>query len=341
MRASVRLSRSGFVALLTAGVALLALASIVSLAFGAANLPLSEVWSALIGGDRAGASEAIVRDIRLPRILGAIVVGGTLASVGTVLQAVMKNPLAEPYILGISSGASVGAALAVISGAFTLGGPVTSIFAFATALGSVAVVYRVAHVGGIVPPVRLLLAGVALSSFATALTGFVLYLAPDVSEVRGVLFWLLGGLGTAEWRDLGWASTIAVPSCAALWLAARWQNLLLLGDEAALSLGLDVAAARKRLVLISALATGAVVAFSGAIGFVGLVVPHALRAFVGPDQRRLFPASFVFGAILLVILDCVARVIIAPSELPVGILSGLLGAPFFLAMLRKVGGGES
>jgi iron complex transport system permease protein len=214
------------------------------------------------------------------------------------------------------------------------------VLAFLTALASVYVVFRVAYVDGLVPPIRLLLAGVAMSSFATALTGFVLYLAPEVAAVRGVVFWLLGGLGASDWMQCSWTALIALPSCLALFLAARVQNLLLLGDEAALTLGLDVARARKWLVVISALATGAVVSFAGAIGFIGLIVPHTMRSILGPDQRRLFPAAFLFGAILLVALDALARVVIEPEELPVGILSGLLGAPFFLVLLRRFHGRE-
>jgi iron complex transport system permease protein len=192
-----------------------------------------------------------------------------------------------------------------------------------------------------VQPLRLLLAGVALSSFTTAITGFVLYLAPEAMQVRGVVFWMIGGLSSADWASAGWLALVTLPACAALFVTARWQNLLLLGDEAALALGLDADVARKWLVLLCALATGAIVAFAGAIGFVGLIVPHALRPITGPDHRRLLPAAFVFGAALLVLMDALSRALLAPEELPVGILTGLLGAPFFIALLRKQGTGLS
>lgn len=326
----MRVSRFGLVVLLASGALLLVLASVGSLAIGAASVSLGDIFGA--PDDRVA---TILWSIRLPRIAGAILVGGTLATIGCSLQAVMKNPLAEPYILGISSGSSVGAALAVVLGAAPLGGPVTSLAAFASALASVAIVYRVASIGGQIPPVRLLLAGVALSSFASAVTSFVLYLTPEATEVRGVVFWLLGGLHSAEWPGVLWAAGLAIPATIALMLASRWQNLLLLGDESALSLGLDVARARRWMIVVAALATASIVAFAGAIGFVGLIVPHALRPFTGPDHRRLVPASFVFGAALLVSMDALARVVIAPQELPVGILTGLLGGPFFIALLAR------
>lgn len=325
----MRLSRLGLFALLIAGAVLLVSASIGSLAIGAASVSLDDLFN---GDDRV---RTILWSIRLPRIAGAILVGGTLATIGCTLQAVMKNPLAEPYILGISSGSSVGAALAVVLGAAPLGGPITSLAAFASALASVGIVYRVASIGGQIPPVRLLLAGVALSSFASAVTSFVLYLTPEATEVRGVVFWLLGGLHSAEWPGVIWAAALAIPATIALLLSSRWQNLLLLGDESALSLGLDVARARRSMIVIAALATASIVAFAGAIGFVGLIVPHALRPFTGPDHRRLVPASFLYGAALLVIMDALARVVIAPQELPVGILTGLLGGPFFIALLAR------
>jgi iron complex transport system permease protein len=275
--------------------------------------------------------------IRLPRIAGAILVGACLAISGATLQSVMRNPLADPYILGISSGASVGAAFAVIAGAVAGG----AFLAFATALASVMIVYRVAKIDGRLPPLRLLLAGVALSSFATALTGFLLYLVPEATAVRGVMFWLMGGLGAADWSGLLWAAALAIPASVALMMTGRWQTLLLLGDEAATAIGLDVARARRWLIALTAVVTGALVAFAGAIGFVGLIVPHALRPFTGPDHRRLLPAAAIFGSLLMVGMDTVARTVMAPEELLVGILSGLLGAPFFLALLAKFEGGRS
>jgi iron complex transport system permease protein len=328
-----RLSVAGYAALLVAGVVAVALASSIALTVGAADVSAIDVVM-----DRAPeTARQILLVIRLPRIAGAILVGSCLAVAGATLQSVMRNPLADPYILGISSGASVGAAFAVIIGAAAGG----ALLAFATALLSVMVVYRVAKIDGRLPPLRLLLAGVALSSFASAVTGFLLYLVPEATAVRGVMFWLMGGLGAADWSGLSWAALLAVPASAALMMTGRWQTLLLLGDEAATAIGLDVARARRWLIALTAVVTGALVAFAGAIGFVGLIVPHALRPFTGPDHRRLLPAAAIYGALLMVVMDTIARTVMAPEELPVGILSGLLGAPFFLLLLARFEGGRS
>lgn len=326
----------GYAALLAAGVLLLGAGALFALTVGAADVAVQDV----LAGRAPAQLQQILLEIRMPRIAGAVLVGGCLAVVGAALQAVMRNPLADPYILGISAGASVGAALAVIAGSAVVAAGGGALFAFATALVSVVVVYRVAKVDGRLPPLRLLLAGVALSSFASAVTGFLLYLVPEATAVRGVMFWLMGGLGAADWPGLAWAAALAVPGSVALAMTSRWQTLLLLGDEAATAIGLDVARTRRWLIALTAVVTGALVAFAGAIGFIGLIVPHALRPFTGPDHRRLVPAAAIFGALILLAMDTVARTIMAPEELPVGILSGLLGAPFFLALLARFEGGR-
>ncbi|MCB9645715.1 MAG: iron ABC transporter permease [Deltaproteobacteria bacterium] len=329
----MRLGTAAYVGLMAAGAGALLLAAVFALGVGAAELPAGRVLDALLGGADAVARPIVV-ELRLPRVLGAALVGGALAVTGAVLQAVLRNPLADPYVLGISSGASVGAALAALWAGAAVGLLLRSGLAFAAALISVGVVYRVAQVQGRLPPVRLILAGVALSAFATALTGFLLFMVPEATAVRGVVFWLMGGLAGVRWDGLAWTAAWVLPFVAVMIGTARWQNLLLLGDEAALALGLDVARARRALVLLAALTAGALVAFAGAIGFVGLVVPHALRPFTGPEHRRLLPATLVFGALLLVVMDTGARTLMAPEELPVGILTGLLGGPFFLVLLR-------
>lgn len=310
-----------------------------ALSSGTAGLTASQVWGALLG-EADEVARAIVIELRLPRVLGAMLVGGALAVVGASLQAVLRNPLADPYILGISAGASVGAALAALVTGAIAGMVSRTGLAFVAALISVFIVYRVARVDDRLPPGRLILAGVALSAFSTAITGLLLYLVPEATAVRGVIFWLMGGLQSARWPQLAWTAACVGPLIVGLFVTARWQTMLLLGDEVALGLGLDVARARRLLIVMSALAAGALVAFCGAIGFVGLIVPHALRPFTGPDHRRLLPVVTIFGALLLVTMDTLARVIIAPEELPVGVLTGLLGGPFFLALLRdrRVGG---
>lgn len=333
---TLRLGAVGYGALLVVGLVGLIASIAGGLALGSASISMSDLFDALLGRGDAVQMQIVVQ-LRLPRVLGAALVGSSLAIVGATLQAVMRNPLAEPYILGISSGASVGAASSVLLG-LALGGFGTSVLAFVGAVVSVVVVYRVAVVDGRVPPVRLILAGVALSSFAQAVTSFLLYLVPEATAVRGVIFWLLGGLSGADWPGLALLAGIVVPASLVLLAGARWQTLLLLGDDSAMALGLDAARARQWLIAWAALSTGALVAFAGAIGFVGLIVPHALRPFTGPDHRRLLVAAALYGGWLLVTMDAVARSVLAPEELPVGILTGLLGAPFFLLLLRRVPG---
>ncbi len=327
----------GYGGLCLAGLAGMILAIAWALAHGAAELSFAEVFGALTG-QAEGVATAIVWQLRLPRIAGAALVGGSLAVVGAVLQAVLRNPLADPYILGISSGASVGAALAALVSGVAAGWLVRTGLAFVAALLSVFIVYSVARVGTRLPPARLILAGVALSSFSAALTGFLLYLVPDASAMRGVVFWLMGGLSGARWTGVLWTAGWVLPLVGLLLVSARWQTTLLLGEETALALGLDVSKVRRGLIVICALTAGALVAFAGAIGFVGLIVPHALRPLTGPDHRRLLPAALLFGALLMVVMDTISRTLLAPEELPVGILTGLLGAPFFLVLLRRRGG---
>lgn len=345
---ATRLTRRGYFVLLSAGLVGTLFVAIVSLGAGPANRPFLDAFEILVGSvwtpgavSKDPVLAQIVWDIRLPRVLAALLVGGALAVIGATLQAIMRNPLADPYILGISSGAAVGAALAAGLSSWSFGlmawssAVGASGAAFAAALMSVVIVYSVASVDGRITPVRLLLAGVAYSAFASALTAFVLYLLPDATAVRGVLFWLMGGIANVDWRGLGWMSAAVLPSLVILGAAARWMNLLLLGDDSARSLGLDVARVRLGLIVVTALATGAIVAQVGAVGFVGLIVPHAMRPLTGPDHRRLMPMVLVFGGGLLVAMDAISRTILAPQEIPVGILTGLLGAPFFLVLLRK------
>ena len=344
MRAS-RVSDASYAALIACALLFLPASVIGAVSIGAVPISLSDLVGAFDAAplDAGGQVRArIVAELRLPRVLLAGLVGAALAMAGATLQAVMRSALADPYILGVSSGTTVSTSLVVVTGLLStaLGALALSTAAFTTGLISVAFVYAAARVRGRVPSIRLILAGVAWSSFATAATGFILFLAPEASQVRGVVFWLMGGLGGADWTAVTWTSAAVVPGAILLLATARWQNLLLLGDEAAQSLGLDVARTRGALVVLTALVTGSAVAFSGAIGFVGLVVPHALRPFTGPDHRRLLPAVILTGAILLIWMDALARTLFAPRELPVGLLTGLFGAPFFLLLLRRHHGGE-
>lgn len=334
LRTSARARRWVLVALAAA----LTLLAVAALGVGAAEVPWSRALRALWGPSEP-LELRVVRDLRAPRVLLAILVGGSLAAVGSSLQSVLQNELADPYILGVSAGAGVGATVALLFGP-TAGQPLgTTTLAFLTALLSVYAVHHAARIGGALPGGRLLLAGVAWSSFATALSAFLLFFAPEAAQVRGVFFWLLGGLAGANWTNVWTLSAVALPCLLLLFLTARTQTILRLGDEAAHGLGIDVARSKGLLIALSALLTATTVAVAGAIGFVGLIVPHALRPWFGPDQRYLLPASALGGGLLLLCMDTAARSLFAPEEVPVGVLTGLLGAPFFLLLLRRQGRG--
>jgi iron complex transport system permease protein len=281
--------------------------------------------------------DRIVWQLRLPRAVLACIVGGGLSIIGVAMQTLVRNPLAEPYILGISSGASAGASF------FYLGflPPLLSktltmpLAAFLGGLASITLVYLVARDGPRVSVARLLLAGVAMSALMASLTSFVTFSSPEPDKLRAVLFWLLGSLNGARWAELPIpAATTALGLVAMLGLA-RPLDAMLVGEEPAQSLGMPVELIKKGLIGLAALVTGTLVAVSGAIGFVGLIVPHAVRLFVGVPHRRLVPLSFLTGAIFLCWADLAARTILPAQELPVGILTALCGVPFFLVLLRR------
>ena len=306
--------------------------------WGPEPLPPGDILASLVrrGTDQAVA-DTIVWQIRLPRALLAGVTGGGLAVVGVAMQALVRNPLAEPYILGISSGASAGAALSffgllppLVATVLTL--PVA---AFLGGLLAIAVVLAIARSGGVVSVARLLLAGVAVSALMAAVTSFVTFVSPDPNKIRSILFWLLGSLDGARWADIGLPAACAIAATLFFTLVATSLDALLLGDEPAKNLGVRVEAMKRLLVGITALVTGVLVAQTGAIGFVGLVVPHSIRSLFGVRHRRLVPLSFVAGAVFLVAADLCARIVVRPGELPVGVLTALCGAPFFLFLLRR------
>lgn len=303
--------------------------------------PSAVIKSLFSAGRGAGPHESmvdtIVWQIRGPRVALAGLVGGGLAVVGVAMQALVRNPLAEPYILGISSGASAGAALYF----FGLLPPVIALVvslpvaAFLGGLAAIAVVLAIARTRTGISVARLLLAGVAVSALMASITSFVTFLSPDPDKIRSILFWLLGSLSGTAWNDL-WlplaASTLAV---LVLTVLARSLDGLLLGDEPAQNLGIHVERLKRIIVGLTALVTGVLVAQSGAIGFVGLLVPHSVRSLVGVGHRRLVPISFVTGAAFLILADVLCRTVARPSELPVGVVTALFGAPFFLYLLRR------
>lgn len=331
------------------GGALLIAALVIGVALGSVPVAPDDVLRVLshrLLGLGAGAGvdasiETIVMDLRLPRVLGAMVVGAGLACAGTVFQAVLRNPMADPYIIGTAAGASLGATVAIVLpllapwlvvGAATswLGLGIVQLLAFAGGLGTVLVVIGVAQQGGRLPSVTLLLTGYAISSLLAAGVSLLMY--GSGRALAAIFAWLMGSLAGVGWVDL--AVTAPLVAAVLVLLVAQWRtlNLLLLGDAPAAHLGLDVGRAKLRLTLLATLATSAVVAISGTIGFVGLVVPHVLRLVVGPDHRLLLPASAVLGATLLVLADLGARL---AGGIPVGVVTALVGAPFFLWLLRR------
>lgn len=281
-------------------------------------------------------TQNIVWFLRAPRVLLGALIGAALTLSGVGMQAFTKNPLAEPYVLGISSGASLGAVLAMLLGVSVpvLGKLSVSMGAFAGALVSILLVYLLAKSRGSVTPIRLILVGVAVSAMFQAFTNYIVYTAPDDAAVREATFWMLGGLGSAEWEDLPLLLCLVPPAFLLMLALSKSLNAMMMGDSSAITLGVNLNVVRNLLIVITALLTASSVAVSGCIGFVGLVIPHLVRSVVGPDHRKLIPISTLTGAIFLIWVDVGARMIKPPAELPIGILTAFLGAPLFLWMIR-------
>jgi iron complex transport system permease protein len=292
----------------------------------------------VVGGDWPASHEAIVLAVRTPRVVLAALVGATLGIAGASFQGLLGNPMADPYVIGASSGAALGATLAMTAGVYVALPLVPA--AFLGALGSVTAVYLLAREGGRVPQLNLLLAGVAVGSFLAAIVSGLILLAQQ-GDVRPVIFWLMGGFSGRGWSDVLTAAPYLGAGSLAVLALSRELNALLLGEESARQLGVDTERAKLILILGASLGTAAAVAVSGIIGFVGLMVPHLTRLGVGSDHRILLPASALAGGILLVVADLVARVALPPLELPVGVVTSLLGGPFFLFLLRRARSGLS
>lgn len=333
------LRSSGLLVLLPLYLGLIAVI-LISLAIGAVPIPLSSIVAAVASA--AGlpvqvdeAVQSIVVQIRLPRVVLAGSVGMALAASGTVFQGLFRNPMADPYIIGVSGGAALGATVAIVTGVTVslIGLSAVTLLAFAGALVVTAVVYKMAWYRGDVVPEHLLLAGVAIGAFLAAVISALQFAASG--NLQQVVFWLMGGFSGRSWDHVFLAAPYMIAGYGAARYFARDLNLLVLGDETARSLGVSAAAVRRWLIAAGALLAAAAVAVSGLIGFVGLIVPHLMRLLLGPDHRRLLPASALAGGITLLIADTVARTLIAPTEVPVGIVTAMLGAPFFVYLLRK------
>jgi iron complex transport system permease protein len=303
----------------------------IGLAAGTVPLTPRQVWDGLWRPDAA--SSVIVRQLRAPRVLLAFCVGGSLAVTGAALQAMIRNPLAEPYLLGLSGGAGLGAVIAIATRA--AGTWAIPIAAFIGAIAAVALVYRLSLVAGRrLDPRVLLLSGVVVGSFAGALMSAIIVLSPSAG-IRNAFLWLLGGFGSASWQALAVFAAYAVVPLALIWLSARSLDLIALGEEPAHHLGADVDRTRRLVYGATALLTAASVAACGIIGFVGLVVPHAVRTVARPIHRTLLPLVFVAGGGFLVLSDVVSRTVVRPLELPVGVITALVGVPLFALLLRR------
>lgn len=279
-----------------------------------------------------------VWQFRAPRTLLAALAGAGLALAGALMQVTVRNPLAEPYILGVSSGASVGAVLVIVFGSAALGGLSLNVAAFAGALVASVAVATLARKDGALSPTRMILAGVALGSLLSAVTSY-LTISTDAQNVVSVLFFLLGSVSAASMSSLiGPAIALAI-ACSIAALMARSLNALMTGDESAVSLGVNATKTRGVLLVVASLLTGAVVSVAGGIGFVGLVIPHVARIMVGADHRRMLPVTVLGGAVFLMMADLLARTVAAPTEIPLGILTAFVGAPFFLWLMHR-GGAE-
>lgn len=291
--------------------------------------PVEQTWSL--------SNDAIIWEVRTPRVLLGAIVGATLGICGMTLQAVVRNPLAEPYILGVSAGASTGAAAAILFGVGSvLGGISTSMVAFLGALGAMCLVMLIAHTNGVVEPARLLVAGVAVGYLLSSITSLLILFADSAQSAQAVVFWLLGSLAQAQWFTLPLVSLMFALAFGLMLLWRRRLDLLALGDATARSLGVDPGRTRTALVLAVALSVGASVAVSGGIGFVGLAIPHLARRVVGVTHGFGLPAAAMLGAGTLVWADVAARLMLQPREMPIGIITGLIGAPVLVVLVRRL-----
>ena len=322
--------------------ATLGLTIILALTFGAAHISPFTVFKILLAKlpliknlitpSWSIGEATIILQIRLPRIILGVLVGAALGVAGTTMQGLFKNPMADPYIIGISSGAALGAVFTIAFGLSIFGMYTIPLMAFAGATAAIFLVYNIASVRRKLPVSTLLLAGIAVTLFLSAIISLMMYTSGE--ELHGIVFWLMGGLWGRNWNHVLMAFPFIFLGAIIIYIFARDLNVMLLGEEPAQHLGIEVETLKKIILLSASLITAAAVSVSGIIGFVGLIIPHAMRILVGPDHRILLPSSALVGGIFLVWADTLARTIIAPIELPVGIITALFGAPFFIYLLR-------
>jgi iron complex transport system permease protein len=323
----------------------MAAAVVAAVALGAVSLPLTTttriiasrlpLLNRLVSADWTSNQEAIIVSVRLPRVLLALLVGMGLALAGAILQALFRNPMADPGIIGSSQGAALGATIAFFFGIKASWGGLSAVqvLAFAGAFFAVVVVYVIARAGGRVSVTSLLLVGFVLSSFLASVVSLLMVISED--RMHNIFFWLMGGMGTANWDMVVAVTPFILVGSALSLLFARDLNLIVLGEERASQLGLEAERFRWVMLAVASLVVGAAVSVSGIIGFVGLMTPHIVRLLTGPDHRYLIPASLMGGGLFMVLADTLARTVIAPNELPVGIVTAFFGAPFFIYLLKR------
>lgn len=320
---------------------MLFIVSVASLFIGATDIGiLSLLKRFFYGWQEAGAAltdpeRTIIFSIRLPRIIFAALVGAALSMAGVVFQALLRNPLADPYILGISGGSAVGAILGIIVGISAIPFAVPAA-AFLGAILTIVVVFGIAETGRALPSNILLLAGVVVNAFFSAVIMFLISISSNM-ELHSIMFWLMGDLSLASGGELLLSSLFLLLGFAVIYSYARPLNLVVTGEEAALQLGVEIENTKRILLIVASLITAMAVSIGGIIGFVGLMVPHMVRMMFGSDHRLLIPAATLFGAVFMVFADTLARTIMAPSELPVGVITAICGAPYFIYLLRKRG----
>ena len=331
--------------LLLTGLVAVLLVALLGVAWGSFSMPASTIaamlWRRVARGTTAvswpDAWETVVFEIRLPRIILAALVGSALSQAGSVYQGLFRNPLADPYLIGVSSGAGLGATLAIAFGLPLRWGALgaVSLLAFLGALGATTLVYLLSRSGGRASVTTLLLAGVAFGAFLSSVTTFLMIRTRDAFQTVHIIGWLMGSFALSSWAKVRVLGPVLAVGGALLWAYAHRLNVLQLSDDQAQQLGVPVERTRLSLIVIASLVTATSVAVSGVIGFVGLIVPHAVRMVWGPDYRFLLPMSGLVGAIFLVLADGLARGLLSPTELPVGVVTAVCGAPFFLYLLRQ------
>lgn len=321
--------------------ALTAVSVVYSVNIGSETLDSDAVWQVVISHLNGTVSddpavEAIVWELRLPRALLSVIVGAGLGVAGCGMQTLVRNPLADPYLLGVSAGASVGATAVITFGVLSgFGLWSISVGALLGSLGAALAVYLVAMAQGGLTPIRLVLSGVVLSSAFSAIASFLVFKGPDPRAAQSVLFWLLGSVSGAQWDRLALPAIVVLVCLLLMLLASGWLDALAWGPDAAAALGVPVGWVRQMLFLLLAVLVGVLVAVSGGIGFVGLVIPHLCRMVVGSVHRRLLPVAAAVGGLFLLWVDVASRVIVAPAEVPLGVVTGLIGAPVFLIVMGR------